>query len=129
MSTHAQIELVAYAPAAIYSYDADCVEYVRSDSFAIYERIDARLTLVKDATGHTLIGFKIKGFRNTFERLKATFDLSDGQFVPLVSAIEAIYTEMGDRIFSDPKVKAAYHAAFQLAANDNVTLTGFSLAA
>ena len=129
MTTHALLELVPYAPAAIYSFDADCVEYVRSDSFAIYERIDARLTLVKDATGHNLIGFKIKGFRNTFERLKSIHDLSDGQFVPLISAIEAIYTEMGEQIFGDPRIKAAYHAAFQLAANDNVKLTGYSMAA
>ncbi len=129
MTTHAQPELVPYTPAAIYSFDADCVEYVRSDSFAMYERIDARLTLIKDATGHNLIGFKIKGFRNTFERLKSMHDLSDGQFIPMISAIEAIYTEMADQIFADPKIKAAYHAAFQLASNDNVKLAGFSLAA
>lgn len=129
MSTHAHPELVHYAPVAIYSYDADCVEYVRSDAFVIYERIDSRLTLIKDATGHNLVGFKLKGFRNTFERLKSVHDLSDGLFVPLVSAIESIYTELGDEVFSDPKIRAAYHAAFQLASNDNVKLTGFLAAA
>jgi hypothetical protein len=113
-----------YSPAAIYSYDADCVEYLRADTFCLYERIDSRLTLIKDATGHTLIGFKIKGFHSTFERLKATYDLSEGQFVSLISAIEEIYTEIGEKITSDAKVKAAYQAAYQLAANDNVRLSG-----
>lgn len=128
MATDPRPAPVAYQSAAIYAYDADCVEYVRSDSFCLHERIDARLTLIKDATGHTLIGFKIKGFRNTFERLKSAHDLSDGQFVTLVSALEAIYTEIGDKITQDPRVKAAYQAAYELAANDNVKLSGMHLA-
>jgi hypothetical protein len=116
----------SYSPAAIYSYDADCVEYLRADTFCLYERIDSRLTLIKDATGHNLIGFKIKGFHSTFERLKATFELSEGQFVSLISAIEEIYTEIGEKITNDPRVRAAYQAAYQLAANDNVRLSGVS---
>jgi hypothetical protein len=84
-----------YERAAIYSSEGDCIEYVRIDAFAMYERVDSRLTLIYDDAGDTLIGFKIKGFRNAFERLKTALDLSDGQFVPLMSAIEAIYTDVG----------------------------------
>jgi len=120
-----------YRPAAIYSFDADCVEYIKSDVFCLYERIDSRLTLIKDATGNTLIGFKIKGFRNTFERLKSAHDLSDGQFVSMITAIEAIYSEIGDQLTTEPRVRAAYQAAYQLAANDNVKMDtpGFAQAA
>jgi hypothetical protein len=109
-------------PAAVYAHDSDCVEYVKTDSFCLYERIDRHLTLIKDATGHNLIGFKLKGFRNMFERLKVAFELSDSLFVPLVAALEVIYTELGDKLFLDPARKAAYVAAFQLASNDNVKL-------
>jgi|GEM_PF-6703268 len=111
-----------YERAALYSYDSDCVEYLREDSFCIYERIDSRLTLIKDDDGE-LIGFKIKGFRNTFERLKASFALSDHMFVPLVSALEAIFTEIGDEHFANPAHRAAYQAAYGIAANDNVKLS------
>jgi hypothetical protein len=129
MTTDPRLVPTPYERAAIYSYDADCVEYVRADVFCIYERIDERLTLIKDGTGHNLIGFKIKGFRNTFERLKAAYNLSDGRFVSLVSALEEIFTEIGDKIIQDPKVRAAYQAAYELAANDNVRLTGVRLSA
>lgn len=127
MSTDPRPAPAPYQRAAIYAYDADCVEYVRTDAFCLYERIDGRLTLIKDATGHTLIGFKIKGFRNTFERLKSALDLSDRQFVSLVSALEAIYSEIGDKITQDPRIKAAYQAAHELAANDNVQLTDIQI--
>lgn len=128
MNTEPTMGAGQYRPAAIYSFDADCVEYVKGDVFCFYERIDSRLTLIKDATGNNLIGFKIKGFRNTFERLKAAHDLSDRQFVSMISALEAIYTEIGDQLTADPRVKAAYQAAYQLAANDNVKLESYGFA-
>lgn len=128
MTTDAMMSAAPYRPAAIYSYDADCVEYLKGDVFCFYERIDSRLTLIKDVTGNNLIGFKIKGFRNTFERLKAAHDLSDRQFVSMISAIEAIYSEIGEKITADPKVRAAYQAAYQLAANDNVKFESYGFA-
>jgi hypothetical protein len=131
MNTEPNMGAGPYRPSAIYSFDADCVEYLKGDVFCFYERIDSRLTLIKDATGNTLIGFKIKGFRNTFERLKIDHDLSDRQFVSMMAAIVAIYSEIGDQLTADPKIKAAYQAAYQLASNDNVKLEsyGFALAA
>lgn len=111
-----------YKKAAIYYHDSDCVEYVRNDQFCIYERVDGFLTLVQDGTGN-LIGFKLKGFKNVFTRLqKVTAKLSDGHFLPLISAIESVCAEMGDNMFDDPKRAEAYRAAYSLAANDNVRL-------
>jgi hypothetical protein len=112
----------SYEPAAIYYADSDCVEYVKSDSYFRYERIDEFLTLIKDSTGHTLVGFKLKGFRNMFERLKSELELSDKQFLPLVSAIEKVYSMLGNSMFPDEKRAAAYKAAYRLAKNDNVYL-------
>ena len=51
----------AYAPAAIYHVDSDCVEYVRNDGLLLYERIDPFLTLVFDNTGENLGRFQAQG--------------------------------------------------------------------
>jgi hypothetical protein len=118
-----------YTPAAIYYSDSDCVEYVRADQFLIYERVDGFLTLVRDATGETLVGFKLKGFRNMVEQLKPAIELSDGQFLSLVSAIEVAFSKFGEALFKDKKRAAAYKEAYLLAANDNVFLRDHDLLA
>lgn len=122
MSTIESAAAGSYEPAAIYYYDSDCVEYVKEDSLCLYERVDERLTLIKDATGHRLVGFKLKGFRNVFEKLKSSLELSDRHFVSIVSAIEFVYGALGEAVFNDGKRAAAYKAAYQLAVNDNVRL-------
>jgi hypothetical protein len=119
----------SYEPAAIYYGDSDCLEYVQKDEFALYERVDEFLTLIKDSSGEKLIGFKLKGFRNRFHKLQAAFALNDGQFAYVMSAIESIYTELGDRVFADKHRAEAYQAAYRLAANDNVKLDRHELKA
>lgn len=46
------------------------------------------------------------------------------QFVDVVSVIERVFTEIGDKVFSDKdeRRKNAYKAAWTLASNDNVKL-------
>jgi hypothetical protein len=118
---HADSESVgAYVPAAIFFRDSDCVEYVKVDGLCLYERVDEFLTLIKNPHDGELIGFKLKGFRNTFHKLVPALELSDRQFLSLVSVIEQIFSELGNEIFGERK--AAYRAAYQLAANDNVRL-------
>jgi hypothetical protein len=123
-----------YIPQAVYFMDSDCVEYVKEDTLNIYERIDDFLTLIWDETRLTLVGFKLKGFQYVFnEHLKPLYKLNDEQFIDLVSAIEAHFTEVGNEIFArgDQHRVAAYKAALKLAANDNVRLSGamFKIAA
>ena len=114
-----------YIPTAIYFDDSDCVEYVREDTFCVYERIDEFLTLIFDETKITLVGFKLKGFKNHFHtQLQQLLKLNDDQFVVLVPLIERFYTELGNRAFDDERRTAAYKAALKLAANDNVKLYG-----
>jgi hypothetical protein len=120
-----------YNPVAVYFTDSDCVEYVKQDSFCVYDRIDDFLTLIFDDTGLNLIGFKLKGFKCVFEKhLRPLFELHDMQFVDLVSAIEAHFTEIGRQMFDskDKEKVRAYKAALKLAANDNVQLRGAFLA-
>jgi hypothetical protein len=113
-----------YVPAATFSHDSDCVEYVKKDALCLYERVDEFLTLIKDADDHALVGFKLKGFRHTINKLSPAIELSDRQFLALVSVIEEIFTSIGASVFNeDGKRKAAY----QLAANDNVRLREESL--
>lgn len=120
----------AYEPAAIFFRDSDCVEYVKKDVICLYERVDEFLTLIKDADDHTLIGFKLKGFRHTINKLIPALELSDRQFLALVSVIEKIFTLIGASVFKeDGKRKAAYQAAYLLAANDNVRLREITLLA
>jgi hypothetical protein len=73
---------------AVYFGDSDCVEYVKEDSFAIYERVDDFLTLIFDETKYNLVGFKLKGFRHFFDHhLKPLFKLNDEQFMNVVSVL------------------------------------------
>jgi hypothetical protein len=112
-----------YVPTAVYFSDSDCVEYVKEDAFAIYERVDEFLTLIFDETKIRLIGFKLKGFRCIYEKhLKPLFELNDSQFLGLVSAIEAVCTVLGEQLVADDERARAYKAALKLAANDNVRL-------
>lgn len=114
-----------FTPAAVYFMDSDCVEYVKEDSFCVYDRVDPFLTLIYDSTKINLVGFKLKGFKHIFKtRMKSLFKLNDEQFVHMVSVIEAICTEIGEDLFNDERVKRAYQAATKLAANDNVRLRG-----
>jgi hypothetical protein len=128
--THNEIAMsaVPYSSAAVYYHDSDCVEYVKIDGYCVYERVDAHLTLIKDITGHNLIGFKLKGFGNMFEKLKSHLELSDNHFLALVSVIEKVCTIAGENLLNDEKRKAGYKAAYQLAANDNVLLGEAELA-
>ncbi|MCE4224908.1 hypothetical protein HCU64_14185 [Methylobacterium sp. C25] len=127
MSTIDSEHVGSYEPAAIFYGDSDCLEYVKADAFCVYERVDEFLTLVHDASGKQLVGFKLKGFRNRFNKLQASFALNDGQFAYVISAIENIYSELGDMLFADAHRAAAYKAAYQLAANDNVKVDRYEL--
>jgi hypothetical protein len=121
-----------YAPRAVYFMDSDCVEYVKQDSFCIYDRVDGFLTLIFDKTQFNLIGFKLKGFKHVFDKhLRPLYKLHSMQFVDLVSAIEGVVSEMGDEVFADKDERRvrAYQAVLELAANDNVKLDGIFLEA
>lgn len=120
-----------HEPAAMYFLDSDCVEYAKEDAFCVYDRVDSFLTLVLDRTGERLIGFKLKGFKNIFEKFIRPRLQRDIQFLELVSAIETVFTEAGDQLFSERngRVEQAYKAAMELAANDNVRLAGTFLTA
>jgi hypothetical protein len=114
-----------YIRSAVYFEDSDCVEYVREDNFVIHQRIDDFLTLIYDETKIIPVGFKLKGFKHVFNvHLKSLFELNDKHFLTLVTAIEAICTEIGDALFADDERTRAYKVALKLAANDNVRLYG-----
>lgn len=122
----------AYDPVALYFLDSDCIEYVKEDTFCIYERVDSFLTLIFDETKINLIGFKLKGFKCVFDKfVKPLLELNDQQFVELVPVLEFVFTQFGDQMFSigSEERKRAYKAALKLAANDNVRLYGTELKA
>lgn len=120
-----------YKPVALYFLESDCVEYVKEDTFSVHERIDGFLTLIFDESKINLIGFKLKGFKCVFDKVKPLYELNDMQFIDLVPVIELVFTQLGNQIFSvdDEERKRAYKAAIKLAANDNVRLYSIPMAA
>jgi hypothetical protein len=121
-----------YLPRAVYFVESDCVEYVKVDSFCVYDRVDGFLTLIFDKTSVNMIGFKLKGFKNIFDKhLRPLYKLHDMQFVDLVSAIEHVFTKVGDKAFADNDARRidAYKAAWTLATTDKVQLEGIFLKA
>ena len=113
---------VAYAPAAVYLQDSDCVEYVAEDTTCVYHRIDEALTLIYDETGFGLVGFKLKGFRNFFESVKDDIGLSEGHFVNLCRVLERVCLERGERDIGDARRMNAYRAAEKIATRDKVQI-------
>lgn len=103
------------ARVAVYLPDADCVEYVSEDTTTVFHRIDPILTLIYDETNAIPIGFKLKGFKKILDSIREQFKLDEQGFVELVTVFEAVISEIGDKIFADPKRKQAYDAASKLA--------------
>ena len=103
------------APVAVYFDDADCVEYVREDTTCVYKRVGSFLTLVYDETDMIPVGFKLKGFRNVFTRMKARGELKGVEFVDVIVVLEEICSEIGEEIFADQSRSQAYEAAKKLA--------------
>jgi len=132
ISTNVEPERCApYKPVALYFLESDCVEYVKQDTFCIHRRVDSFLTLIFDETKNNLIGFKLKGFKHVFDKVKPLFELNDMQFVDLVPVIQFVFTQFGNQVFSvgDEERRLAYKAAINLAANDNVRLYGIDIKA
>lgn len=108
-----------YSPTAIYYADSDCVEYVRKDALAIYDRVDAFLTLIYDMKARDeLIGFRLKGFKHFF--LSANVGLGN-DFVAAVQVIERGLTALGNNVF-DERRRRAYGDAIRMAHDDKVEL-------
>lgn len=112
-----------YEPMALYYGESDAVEYVREDVPSISDRVDGFLTLVRDMyQREKVIGFRLKGFRNYCINSP---ELSQLEFVSLVSIIEHGLTEIGNHMFDQDKVQArrsAYNAARDIALQDRVQI-------
>jgi hypothetical protein len=112
-----------YKPKAIYLEDADTVEYVKRDVACVYRRIDGILTLVLDFKSRELIGFRFKGFKNFFlKHLKPKYKLMDGDFISLVSVIEAALEVICDEVLCDQERRNAYRMVRKMAHYDRVAL-------
>jgi hypothetical protein len=118
-----------YRPCATYFGDSDCVEYVNEDVVCVYSRIDEFLTLIYDDTRIRVIGFKLKGFRFFFERMKAHLELNNAHFIKVVALIEEICRDIGDDLIADNARQRAYMAARKIAEKESVELYDLPLAA
>jgi hypothetical protein len=112
--------LSRYSPLAIYYEDADYVEYVRQDVAAVHRRVDDRLTLVLDMATREPIGFNLKGFKHFCNSQSEASDKKS--FLDMVSVLERLVSELGDRIFSEDSRRVAYRKAIEIAKDDRVEL-------
>ncbi len=123
------VKLGRFTPCASYYEDMDYVEYISSPTIAVAQRIDSHLTILLDKNQENVIGFKVKGFRYLFEtKLKSLYDLKNEEFVGLTSALEILYTDIGNEMLREgneiqqKETEWAYRQAMILAKNDNVNL-------
>jgi len=119
---------------AVYSASMDCVTYMSADVITISDRIDEFLTVMVDADDTSkVVGFKAKGFRHFFTTtLKDKLNLSEMDFIPLVSVIEEMLTQIGNDLAdgdAQSKRAKAYNQAKELAERDNVAVNSLPLAA
>jgi len=111
-----------YAPVALYFQDSDSVEYVRRDIPCLYKRIDGLLTVVLDLNDKSLIGFRLKGFRNFYlNSLRKNQELLRNDFLLAVSVLEKALENCCNEIFNDETQKA-YKDVWLLAKQDGVEL-------
>lgn len=121
---------------AVYSAPMDCVTYLSADVVTISDRIDEFLTVMVDASNtDSVVGFKVKGFRHFFsETLQPKHNLSEGDFIPLVSVLEEMLTQIGGELTCSAEEQKsrranAYCQAKELAERDNVNLNHLPKAA
>lgn len=123
-----KLDLVAskdYEPAAIYYEDSDSLEYLRVSSPAIYRRIDTMLTLVLSMEDRSLVGFKLKGFKNFYIRnLRNRLGPKCPEFIELVDVLQEVTQTLGEQVFEENQ-KEAYDSALEMAAKDKVHVRDF----
>lgn len=109
-----------FRAAAFFDSTMDYLEYLREDKFTVSDRVDQFLTLILDAHSREVIGFRLKGFRAIFNRLKPALSLRDEDFVTLIQLIEHIATLEGEQFLADQKRVDRYREARALAKRDDV---------
>lgn len=114
-----------YAPTALYFQDADSIEYTRVDAPCIHRRIDAILTLILEMDTREPVGFKVKGFKYFYMRIRNKCEGELGQeFIDLTRVLSEAFSMLGDSIFeqSRKKERMAYEEAIDIATRDAVTI-------
>ncbi|MDP3406739.1 hypothetical protein [Bosea sp. (in: a-proteobacteria)] len=111
-----------YVPVAIYYEASDSVEYLREDAACVYRRIDETLTLALEMESRTLVGFRLKGFKNFYLRHLNQKHQGQENFLKLVTVLEEALELIGNRIFVDSNIADAYQNAYRIASEDQVML-------
>lgn len=119
----------AFKAYASYDRKMDYVEYLTSSDIVVSRRIDDRLTLVLNKSKLEVVGFRLKGFAHLFnEKLKPLMQLKDSDFIKLVSVMEAVLLENGDKFIADKNRRDAYSSAYKLADSSEARITDLPFA-
>lgn len=113
---------------ATYYSVMDSLEYVCKDTTTVADRVDGFLTVLLDAYTLEVIGFKLKGFGFVFNKyVKELMKLRDGDFNPIIEALECAFTQVGDDMFkhvdteNDRRVQA-YRATLDMIKREELEL-------
>ncbi|WP_444891991.1 hypothetical protein ACJJIE_13260 [Microbulbifer sp. TRSA001] len=83
---------------ACYYSSMDHIEYLSRDTITISDRIDEFLTVIWDRRYEHIIGFKLKGFKAAFEKVKLLKKFKGDEFNPLIQILELFITETAEDI-------------------------------
>src|SRR5438093_341726 len=115
--TSAQNLSMPYEPLALYFAASDTVEYVREDIPCVHIRVDSYLTLIVDMFDRAkLVGFALKGFKNTWLKPSPLGD--DRAFLSVVGVLERAITRLVDAASDQRSLQADYRRAHDLALRD-----------
>lgn len=125
-----------FVPCARYYEAMDYLLYLEEDVAHRADRVDSFLTLLWHPTDDRVIGVKLKGFRFLFGRIKEILsplgvELSNQQFLPLMTAIEAAATTVGTSMLAEAqkqRLEERYDRAREFVKTAKVSLSDLPLA-
>lgn len=108
---------------AFYESKMDYIEYVSVDDVTVSERVDELLTLILSADDRKVVGFRLKGLRWIFNKVRIALELDEEHFVPLTTLLTALVSDAGSDFVSNQNRLLGYKRAFQLAKADHVSIS------
>lgn len=109
---------------AIYYRELDFIEYLADDCFAISDRIDEHLTVIKDGDSGELVGFKLKGIEFIFNDIVKPVFGERVKFMKLVDVFQVLVGQIADASFKELRDRRtkAYQEVAQLISQKELSL-------
>ena len=101
LTGHADVDTGEFGVVSRYNLNMDFFLYLVEDCAYRADRVDGFLTVLWHPHEDRLVGLKLKGFRFLFNQLTKLTKFGEGDFVPLVNAIElAVVSTVTDEMLA-----------------------------